>query len=147
MLIKIGRTTSEKNRLTKNFTQVAELNATIKEGTSIVNPVFIIHAQANPGTLNYVKAPDWNRNYHILDITALPGERLALKCHVDVLTSFASSIKACQVLVDKQQKDSVSSKYIDDGSYVTECDDVIQCYTYSKSFNNSSTIVITAGGQ
>lgn len=143
----VGRTTSDYNRLDKNYTRIELISAVIKEGTSIINPTFVVNTFSGYHNCNYIKCPELGRNYYVNNIELVPGGRLALQCHVDVLASFASSIRGCQVLIDKQQMDAVTSKYIDDGSYVMECDEVIQSYAWSKSFNNASTILITAGGQ
>lgn len=143
----VGRTTSDYNRLSKNYTRIELISAVIKDGTSIINPTFIVNTFTNFHTCNYIKCAELGRNYYVNNIELVPGGRLALQCHVDVLASFASSIRGCQVLIDKQQMDAVASKYIDDGSYVMECDEVIQSYNWNKSFNASSTILITAGGQ
>ena len=146
MKIILGRTASDPRYLDKSVEQVKEMSsAHIKENTSIVNPVFIIDY---PGTVdfNYVTVASWGRKYFVKDITALTGDRLAVSCHVDVLSSFAGEIRNCEAIINKQQEDPKTSPYINDGSYVTLCKDVIQCYTFPQGFSACSNIFITAGG-
>ena len=146
MLINIGKSTSDAKRVNKSFTLLFALNAQIKENTSIIDPTFIIEAPATVD-FNYLKVPDWGRSYYIRNITALPGSRLALTCHVDVLDSFANEIKACTAIIDKQAGTAMTTPYLDDGSYVVQCDRVIQSYNFPLSFSQQATILITAGGQ
>ena len=146
MIINIGKSLSDAKRVTKSFTQSLLVNAQIKEDTSIIDPTFIIEAPATVD-FNYLKVPTWGRSYYIRNITALPGSRLALSCHVDVLDSFASEIKACTAIIDKQAGTAMTSPYLDDGSYVIQSSRVIQSYNYPLSFNHQATILITAGGQ
>lgn len=145
MTITIGRCFSDHERLDKTVSNIETVNARIKEDTSVVDPTFIIN---NPGTVgfNYVDVPAWGRKYFVRDITALTGERLAVSCHVDVLSSFAAGIRAAQAIIDKQEQDDVASKYIDDGSYVMECRDTMQAFNFPNSFDSQANILITAGG-
>lgn len=145
MNIQLCSCADEAHRVTKTVTTLKTLTAHIKENTSIVDPTFIID---NPGSVNfnYIKVTEWGRHYFVRDITALTGNRLAVSCHVDVLSTYASGIKACEAIIDKQQGDRMTSPYIDDGSYVMTCDKVIQSYNWPNGFNQHTTIVITAGG-
>lgn len=146
MIINIGKSTSDAMRIEKSFTASLSVNAQLKEGTSIIDPVFIIVAPATVD-FNYLKVPTFSRSYYIRNITALPGGELALSCHVDVLDSFRDEIKACTAIIDKQAGTAMTSPYLDDGSYVVAADRVIQSYNYPLSFNQQATILITAGGQ
>ena len=145
MNILLGQVSDDPIRVTKTFGQTASLTAIIKEGTDIVNPTFIIQTPSQIN-FNYVKVADWHRSYFVREITALPGERFAVSCHVDVLSSFANGIKSCSAIIDKQQGKAMTSPYIDDGSYVVQCDQVIQSYNFPNGFNTHTTILITAGG-
>lgn len=145
MVINIGRSTSDATRLSKDFTSIISLNAQIKENTDVVDPTFIIETP-NTYNFNYVKVAAWGRDYFVRNITALPGNRTAVSCHVDVLSSFASQIRGCTAIIDKQRDTAKTSPYIDDGSYVVQCDQIIQSYNFPTAFNAQSTILITAGG-
>lgn len=145
MTITLGRCTADHERLDKAVTTVSTLTAQIKDDTSIVDPVFIIH---NPGTVNfnYVVVAEWSRRYFVRDITALTGERLAVSCHCDVLSTYAQQIRAADGIIEKQQYGAMTSPYLNDGSYVMECKNVIQSYNFPQGFSAASTILITAGG-
>lgn len=145
MKLQVGKTTSDKLVLDKNFTQVGEdLTCVLKENTDIVNPTFIINTPTSLD-INYCFAEELGRWYYCKP-TMLPGGRVALDCHVDVLKSNAAGIKALNCIIDKQEGDH-SNKYLDDGSYVRLNKSVNSIIPFSGGFNNQGTfILICAGG-
>lgn len=147
MNISLCRCNSDHERLDKNITVLKTAMATIKEETSVVDPTFIIQYDSAVGVnFNYVTCSAWGRNYYVRDITALPGSRLAVTCHCDVLSSFANGIRAASAVIDKQETEEIANKYIDDGDYVMECKNVVQVYQFGAGFANHANILITAGG-
>ena len=145
MTISLGRCFSDHERVDKNVQYIETTTAHIKDDTSIVDPTFIM---VNPGTVgfNYVSVPEWGRKYYVRDITALPGNRLAVSCHCDVLSSFADGIRAASAIINKQQYEDLSNAYIDDGSYVMQCKTATQCFNFPNGFSSHDNILITAGG-
>lgn len=147
MVIRIGTCSDEKEKMNKTFTVKKEFTqATLKEATSIVDPVIIITQPTDVSNINYCYIPALGRYYYIQDITALTGNRVALNCHCDVLMSFKSQIKNCQAIIDKSQQSSNSNVYLNDESFITECKDVLQSLEFPSGFTSSDTIIITAGG-
>lgn len=147
MQIRIGYTTDERNKVTKNVTYTHTYNgAILKQDTSLVNPVIILGTEDDLASINYMYIPNFKRYYFVNDITAVTGGRFAINCSCDVLMSFKSDILNCQAIIDKQQSSSLSSKYIDDNSYVTECRTVVQAKEFPSGFSKTSNIIITAGG-
>lgn len=146
MNIQVGYTRDEREKVDKSFTVVETVNAQMKEDTAIVNPVFILKSFNGIHNINYIYVPTLGRYYFVTEIKMLTGDRFSLHCKCDVLMSFKSSIRNCFAVIDKQQSTAISSKYIDDGSYVTECKDVVQSINFPSGFNKTSNIIITAGG-
>ena len=61
--------------------------------------------------------------------------------------SFKNEILNQSVIIDKQENDDDASKYLDDGSYVTENRTFTEILNYPNGFNeNPEYILITAGG-
>lgn len=145
MTITLGKCYDDHEYVDKAYTKVKDTTAIIKEGTSIVDPTFILHTPSDLG-FNYVIVPDWGRKYYVRNTTVLNAESIAIDCHVDVLASFASGIRACTGIIDKQENMSGEAKYIDDGSYVMECRDRVESYNFNNGFTSSAHILITAGG-
>ena len=146
MTIIIAKCFDDAEYVNKGYSVVATLdNVRVKENSSIINPVFIIHTPADLG-FNYVIVSAWGRKYYVRNITVINASSIEVECHVDVLASFASGIRACTAIVDKQQNMAGDARYIDDGSYVMECRDKIEAYNFNNGFTSSAHILITAGG-
>ena len=94
---------------------------------------------------NYCFIPKFNRYYFIDEIIPITGDRSIIKCKVDVLESFKDDIKSLTAIINKQE--TISDKFIDDGSWIVENKDFLQSYNFSNGFNDSGEfILITAGG-
>lgn len=146
MVIEIGYTPDEIEKVDKDFTIVESVNAQIKDDTAIVNPTFIIKSFNGVKNINYIHASTFGRYYFVKEISAMTGDRIALQCKCDVLMSFKNAIRNCTAIIDKQENTNLSSKYIDDGSYVTECRDIVQSINFPSGFTSTANIIITAGG-
>lgn len=97
------------------------VNKTIGEGTAIqncnpvepcdmLNPSFIMEQGTAAASANYVKIPVFdNRYYFITDRTLLSGHRIMITCAIDVLYTYASSIKACTGTVLRSESIGVPS--------------------------------------
>lgn len=145
MIIELCYTTDDNEVVNKKVSKVNTVNATIKENSSVINPVLIL-STFDIKKINYIHIAEWARYYYITDIIALDASHLEVHCKVDVLKSFANGIANSNAIINKQQYDEKSSKYIDDGSYVTECKEVTQYLTFNKVFNTHWYNLIACGG-
>lgn len=126
---------SENNKLDKNIVKIIELNGTLREASSIINPSILI--ELNPSTLNeyvvynsnkyvnyngikitwesfiydyvlsanYGYIPEFNRYYFISDIISIRNNIWRLNMHVDVLMSYAKEIKKLKALIKRNEFD------------------------------------------
>ena len=96
---------------------------------------------------NYCFIPKFNRYYFIYEIVPITGDRCIVKCRVDVLESFKNSILNLDCIVDKQEKEIASNKYINDGSFVTTSKQFNRMIEFPNGFDEKgSYILICAGG-
>ena len=146
MELKLYRCSDENERVDKSPTLLRTVSGKAKDSVSITRPVFIIETISVNG-LNYLYCTEYGRYYYITDIVTMTGNRIALHCKCDVLMSFRSQIRSCTAIINKQEGEDKSSKYIDDGSYVTQCNEVIQAIEFPNALNGEQTILITAGGR
>lgn len=147
MQIQVGYTTDEPNKVNKTYhNKHTYRNCVIKENTSIIRPTFILTTMDDFASVNYCYVASMNRYYYINNIVCLPGNRVALECKCDVLMSFKADILKTKAIIDKQQSSALSSNYIDDNSYVTECRTVVQATEFPNGFSKTANIIITAGG-
>lgn len=139
---------SENNTIGKMITEIATLQAHLKEQTSALDIVLELKTTNDIlQNINYAYIPKLKRKYFVMDKDILTNGICVLRCHVDVLDSFLTDIKALTVIANKSQQNSKSDLYIDDGSYVTENRLVNQIFNFPNGFNdNGEFILITVGG-
>lgn len=90
------------------------INVTLKEGCSVLNPIFILHGYSLAD--NYVK---WgSRYYYIDDIVILHNEVAEYHCSTDVLATFKSDIGASTQYV--LRADSAYNLFVVDNKYPTQ---------------------------
>lgn len=110
---------SDDRVVTKTLTTITTLSGTLKASTSLIDPVIIIEtSSANVANLNYITISDFKRSYFVKDIKSVKNGFWELTCHVDVISSFASEIKANTAIVNRQE--NKWNLYLNDDS--------IRCY-------------------
>lgn len=106
---------SPANKIGKSITDLATATCVLKEGTSIIDPVFILELETMPTALNYMTVSDFGRCYFVKDITNTHAKIYEVTCHVDVLESFKTAIKACGAICAKNE--TVWNMYLNDTNY------------------------------
>ena len=148
----LRKCTSEENRLTKEFVSGVDivLSGTFKESQDVLDPVFTIETSTNLSDYNYVEITDFGRKYFMkpeVDFTGL----WTLHCHVDVLSTYATGIKASQALVKRTEDPDKINYYVNDGSLFTEQREIITYQVFKKdgveaTLGTPSYYLIVAGG-
>lgn len=118
-----GITTDEKRSLNKDFSSRVSHTATLRNESSVVDPVILIDADAGSlAACNYMQIAEFGRYYFITDVIAVSEGLAEVHGHCDVLYTYASYIrknpaiiartanswKVNNLIVDKQLK--VSNK-------------------------------------
>lgn len=98
MVIELYVTGSEKNAIRKVLQNNISLSGSLRNESSIINPVFTIE-YINPSQYNYCFIPEFNRYYFITDITSVRTNLWRINCSVDVLMSFQSQILDLDVIL------------------------------------------------
>lgn len=146
MIINLCYTASANELVSKVITtRYSRLNAHIKENSSVISPTLIIDTVDVTG-INYLYIPAWGRYYYITDIVAIDASHIQITARCDVLKSFESEIRRSSAIIDKQQYDEKTSRYINDNSYVVQCRDAVNSIAFNGGFTASDNILITAGG-
>lgn len=145
MEISLYQNNSPSNFITKSLVNEIKLNGTLKDSSSIIDPEILI-AYNNLSRYNYMYIPEFKRFYYIQNITSIRNGLWVVKCHVDVLNTYRSEIKSHQAIIDKQESNSQSDLYFDDGSFVVKNQKYIETIQFPNGLNESgSYILITAG--
>lgn len=136
--------TSENNKLDKSLTNIATLSGTLKSECSIIDPVIQIEGDISDYTgCNYCTIDTFGRSYFVQNIRSLRNGLFEISCHVDVLSSFATQIRACTGIINRQENDW--NLYLDDGSFKVYQNPVILTKEFPSGFSTQSYVLAVAG--
>lgn len=133
---------SEKNVLDKILTDLSTVTGTLRDETSIMNPVIRIEGSI-PIHCNYMTIPEFARSYFITDIKSIRNNLYEVYGHVDVLTTYKNEIRNCEGIIARQQNNW--NLYIDDGVFKTYQNRIIGVYEFDSGFNVMQFVLAVAG--
>lgn len=146
--ISLQKNTSPPNFVTKSITDVAYATGVLREGTSIIDPTFLIETELSSdmiSNVNYLYCAEFGRYYYVTNIIAETGKLWSVHCHVDVLMSYASQIKAQTAVVARQTNQY--NMMLDDGWFMAYQDPIIQTKYLSEEapFEHQEFVLVVAG--
>lgn len=142
--INIQRNNSEKNRVTKNISNIMTVSGVLKEETSIIDPIIKIECDLADVTMcNYLTIPAFGRSYFVNNIRSVRNGLVEFSCHVDVLSSFASDIKSNSAIIKKQENDW--NLYLNDGSFKVYQNPNVLTKSFPSGFNTQEFVLAVAG--
>lgn len=142
MTLNLYSVSDDNNKLNKTLGTATSITATVHEESNVINPTFIISGSYFDPDLNYCHASDFGRYYYIEDIT-IEHQRIILKCHVDVLMSFATEIGGLTVIADRSS--SKYNLYQRDTELPMEARNRITMSPFSGSFVGEGIVFIATG--
>ena len=148
MVALLYKNTSDNRVISKNITLIKEVSIELKSNVDFISPTIFLQTFDGCEDVNYLYIEEFKRYYFVNNINHLTGGRISLSCSVDVLMSNKDNILSLSCIIDKQENASsnFSDKYIDDGSFVTECRTFNSIINFPNGFNdNAEFILITAG--
>lgn len=135
---------SPKNQLDKSVSGVLSVSGTLKEGTSVIDPVILI--QAPLSTLvnaNYMTISAFGRSYFITDIRSIRNDLVEISGHVDVLSTYAAGIRGNNAIIYRQENDW--NLYLDDGSFQIYQNPSVLTRPFPSGFSTLEFILAVAG--
>lgn len=96
MTVKFYKMTSTSNTINKKKTQIQESDCQLYDETDILNPSLLMKYNKNLLSSNYIYIEEFERFYFINNIDIMDGNRIVVRCHVDVLDSYWNIIKETQ---------------------------------------------------
>lgn len=145
MIIDLYTTGSEKNAIYKTLQNITELQGTLKDECSVINPVFMIE-HTNPSSYNYCFIPEFNRYYYITDIVSVRNNLWRVSCSVDVLMSYQTQILNLDVIVNANTSPDTET-YVNGSQWVTSVKTKTDIITFPSGLLESGEyILITSGG-
>lgn len=135
---------SEKNKLTKDITDLVTLSGNLKNGTSIIDPVITFEGDLSSFvTCNYMTIPTFGRSYFVNDIRSIRNNIYEISAHVDVLSSFATQIRGNTAIVRRQENQW--NLYLNDGVFKTYQNPEIVTKAFPSGFNTQEFVLAIAG--
>ena len=146
--IVIQTNSSEKNKLDKTLTDIETLTGTLRNDTSIIDPVFQIAGDLSSFiTANYCTVPTFGRSYFITNIRSIRNGLFEISCHVDVLSSFKTQIRTNKAIMHRSERNW--NLYLNDGtlkiSQKPESINTLQFSNGNAFVNHFSYVLILAG--
>ena len=142
--ITLQRNNSERERVTKDVSNLLTVSGVLKSETSIIDPVIMIECDLNAVVnCNYMTIPAFGRSYFVNNIRSIRNGLVEFSCHVDVLSSFASQIRANTAIIRKQENDW--NLYLNDGSFKVYQNPNVLTRAFPSGFTTQEFVLAVAG--
>lgn len=142
--ILIQRNNSENNRVTKDVTLLSTIEGTLRQETSIIDPVFLITGDLDDYVdVNYCTVDSFGRSYFVNNIRSVRSGLVELTCHVDVLSSFASQIRANTAIIRRQENQW--NLYLNDGTFRVYQNPTVLTKAFPSGFTTQEFVFAVAG--
>lgn len=137
--------TSEQNKLNKELVFCCYLEGTLKEQTSITNPIITIEID-DPISYNYAYIPQFGRYYYIVEVMSVRNKLWQITFRCDVLMSFRDSILNSYAIVHHTEETEITD-YMDSDIWKTLVKTKTDIINFPYGLLDSGEyILITAGG-
>ena len=141
MTLEIYQNNSRDNKRAKNITLIASMSGTLRDGSSIIDPVIKIQGSL-PYNANYFYIPEFHRYYFVTDCVAIRNSIYELHGHCDVLSSAGGGLNSCVGIVRRQENNW--NLYLDDGVFKAYSNpDVVQ-KAFPSGFSTSNMCYVLA---
>lgn len=138
-------TSSESNRVDKLYSTIASLSGTLKENTSIINPIITIEADLSKYVnCNYMYIDSFNRFYFVDNITSIRNGLIQFSCRVDVLMSYRTNIRKNNAIIKKQE--NKWNLYLNDGTFKAYQNPNVLTKAFPSGFTTQEFVLAVAGG-
>lgn len=135
---------SEKNKITKDISNIITVSGELKTETSIIDPVIMIKCELSDVVkCNYMTIESFGRSYFVNNIRSIRSGLVEFSCHVDVLSSFADAIKTNSAIIRKQE--NKWNLYLNDGSFKIYQNPTVTTKAFPSGFNTKEFVLAVAG--
>lgn len=138
MSVRIGlaQNYQDPRTIPKTIEVLLDKTAELKDPTDLIDPVFIVDYDSRILYMNYCRLNFNNislidRYYFIKSIEAMPGGKLAIHCHEDVLATYTTPILRCTGTIDRTEDRSQINYFL----YDPEVKPYQYTRTWTKSFS------------
>lgn len=142
--IKLYKTNTPNNHVTKTLTNEISLDCVYKDITSVLNPTITISTSTNLSSYNYAYISDNSRYYYITNIKHVRNNIYEIELKVDVLFSHKTEILSNKAILSRQEK--IYNMYLSDNNFKIYSKKTVQTKEFPYGFNHSGTFVLTTIG-
>lgn len=144
MTITLYRNISEYNAVNKSITELTTLTGTLREESSIIDPVITISdIDSYIGSMNYAYIPEFNRYYFITNIESVRNNLWRVSFHVDVLYTYREQIKGNSAIIERNENEY--DLKLNDGLFKTQQNPRIAQFPFPSGFNTWNFVLAIAG--
>lgn len=137
---------SDNKVVTKDITQLAVLNGTLRDNCSMIDPVITVSSNsvnnAIAAACNYAKIAQFGRYYFVTDII-LKGQLWEIHMHVDVLASFQTQLKSLDAVIARNE--NRYNLYLNDGYFKTYQNPHVSIKPFPSGFTDQYYVLSVAG--
>lgn len=142
--IVLQRNNSERNKVTKDVSDLLTVSGKLKTETSIIDPVIMIECDLSAVIgCNYMTIQTFGRSYFVNNIRSIRTGLVEFSCHVDVLSSFAAGIRENTAIVRKQE--NKWNLYLNDGSFKIYQNPNVLTKAFPSGFTTQEFVLAIAG--
>lgn len=135
---------SPKNQLDKSLTSVLTVDGTLKDDTSIIDPVIKIQCDlSSVKKCNYMYISEFGRYYFITDIRSISANIAEFSGHVDVLTTYRDQIRSNTGITKRQE--NRWNLYLNDGTFSVYQNPMVLTKAFPSGFTTQEFVFAIAG--
>lgn len=143
--IVLQRNDSEENRVNKDITDLLTLTGTLRDNTSIIDPIIICEVDLTQViNCNYMTIQAFGRSYFVKNVVSIRAGLVQFYCHVDVLSSFADEIKQQTAIIKRQE--NLWNLFLNDGSLRVNSYTSVITKPFPSGFTARTFVLAVAGG-
>lgn len=133
MTVKLYKNNSDARCINKNLSDGIEITCREFDYGSIMYPKLIVEYNSEYASKNYCYISDFQRYYYINNIEITNGKRCIIDCSVDVLMTYADSIKNVNATIVRRQGSGTTT--IPDSSITLKTAPNVQDYLFTGNAN------------
>lgn len=146
MIITFYNSLSERKVIKKTLTNALNLSGTLREATSVTNPIITVESTSAIVSYNYCYIPEFSRYYFMIDVKSMRNNLWAVTLRVDVLMSFQNDILNTPAIIDHTTEQGTTN-YMDSNIWHSLVKDKTDIINFSNGLSESGGyVLITAGG-
>lgn len=145
--IKLQTSSSDREHLDKELTDVVTLTGSLREDCDVRDPVILLDTTLDAlAAVNYFTIPALGRSYFLTSAPRLIRTGLVeIGGHCDVLSSFAAGIRAQTAIIQRAESSNAYNLYLNDGSLKTYQNPYVLTEPFPAGFTGASFVLAVAG--